>query len=158
MTEHRTMQDVDAAFRDIVERLAVDAPSAVDAPAPDRAVGATQPVAQGDLLFVPADRIPRSEQMWPTRLARITSAGAVLVDGEHRHRATGEGSWGTGFRGKAPSSLVAAIEASGVVAVEHTGHHQPVVLAAGRWLVFRQTAPDTRVQRVQGTQQRWVVD
>ncbi len=137
---------------DLIETLwATPTPTeAVDAEARHEAPALTGLQRQGDLLLIPVDLLPAGH---PARRRALQLLAAVhlddhpltLLESEHAHQLTGRAgaTWApaVGTSDQTGASLGVLELPDGATAwLEHTGHHAPLAVGPGRYVVRRQLA------------------
>ncbi len=126
------------------------ATDAVGAEARHEASAITGLQRQGDLLLIPLDQLPATSAVRRGALrllvaVRLDGHPITVLEGEHAHRATGGGgsTWApaVGTPSQTDASLgVLTVPDCGTAWLEHTGHHAPLAVGPGRYVVRRQLA------------------
>lgn len=120
---------------------------------------ATGPVAQGDVLAVPAHLLDTDPSRWlPATRTPLGSSHHIAVVGENNHVVTGTGvtvTDGPRRGSRRPDKSTAPVDnlacaihvpTGGHATLTHQGptaHHRPILLGPGTWLIVRQLAPNT---------------
>lgn len=118
-------------------------------PTADLAAVTERPIAQGDLLAVPARLLPDAHRWVPDALDAIGPTRHTLLGGDtpgaHEHVLTGDHlTIRRGPRtGPTPPEVVAVVHVRGLAVLTHTGHHARHVLGTGTWVFHRQVQPLT---------------